>query len=168
MAARRLVVVMLVLLAISTLAAALVPAPEPDPRPGERAEGGATRPREGRTGATDEQGSAGRLVQRRIRISNRRPPTIALRPGDQLKLLVSGPFGDDITIPAFGLTETMTVFAPARFDLIVEEAGTFPIRAVNAGRLVGRISADAPSRSKARPRARRGRPRPPASRPGGG
>ena len=91
-------------------------------------------------------------MREQIRISNRQPPTIVLRPGDQLQLAVSGSFGDEITIPGFGLTETMTRFAPASFDLIVDRAGRFPIRAIGADRLVGRIKA-------AEPKPKRGRQR---------
>jgi hypothetical protein len=147
MAARRLVIVMLVLLAVSTLAAALVPAPESDPGPADTTR---ARPTPGNGQPPTITTAGGRLVRARIEISNRRPETIAVRPGDQLQLQVSGDFGDDITIPAFGLTETMTRLAPARFDLIVGEAGTFPIRTVEAGRLVGRIRAAPAPKSQPR------------------
>ncbi len=62
-----------------------------------------------------------------------------MKPGQRLVLLVGGAVGDDISIPAFGLTETMTPSAPARFDLIVDRPGHFAVRAYTADRVVGRI-----------------------------
>jgi hypothetical protein len=144
MAARRLVIVMLVLLAVSTLAAALVPAPESDQGAEETTGRGSAPPRGGPADGSAPAVPGRRAVVSRIRISNRRPPTIALRPGDQLTLQVSASFGDDVTIPAFGLTETMTPLAPASFDLIVDRAGTFAVRTVETVRLVGRIKATTP------------------------
>jgi hypothetical protein len=135
MAARRLVIVMLVLLGISTLAAALVPGPD-------RGTPNSTGTIDGRPeGSTTNAppASHGSIVQRRLRISAS-PGTVAVRPGDQLRLAVSGPYGDEITIPAFGVTETIAPYAPARFDLLVAEPGSFPIVAAQSGRVVGRIA----------------------------
>lgn len=140
MAARRLVIVMLVLLGLSTLAAALLPRPDrsgSDPA--------------GNTGASGAQASAPPpagspasapppgLVNARITVSKHRPPVVRVHPGNRLVLLVGGPFGDDISIPAFGLTQTMAPSAPARFDLIVNRAGRFGVRAFGAERVIGTI-----------------------------
>jgi hypothetical protein len=144
-AARRLVIVMVVLLGLSTLAAALVPAPEErgDPAaPPERADGRERDPAGGWSGYAP---GAGRVIAARLAISNEPQPDVRVRPGDQLQLLVSGPVGDDIEIPAFGLTETMSADAPARFDILIDRPGTFAVRAVEAEpSLVGRIVSTAP------------------------
>lgn len=156
MAARRLVIVMLVLLGISTLAAALVPGPE---RGSPTATGTIEGSSEGDTGSA-RPASRGSLVERRLRVS-KTPGTVGVRAGDQLRLAVSGSYGDQITIPAFGLTETMTPYAPARFDVLVAEQGSFPIRAEQSG-LVGWIvvrPASSPCAPIRRP-ARRERSRP--------
>jgi hypothetical protein len=144
MAARRLIVVMLVLLGLSTLVAALVPAPQPSGGgPGsETGPSGGSGPRRGQGGSTPR---AGGTVAARITVSVGEPETVRVKPGQRLVLLVGGQIGEDISIPAFGLTETMTPAAPARFDLIVDRAGTFPIRAFRAERPVGRIVSAAPS-----------------------
>jgi hypothetical protein len=135
MAARRLVIVMLVLLGISTLAAALVPTDRND---------SATEATDTVDAGSDEkperQNGASRLVRRRIRITDK-PAVVHVHPGEQVRLAVAGPFGDDIEIPALGLTAAMTPYAPATFDLIVPEPGTFAVRAVQTGMLVGRIEA---------------------------
>ena len=155
MAARRLLIVMLVLLGISTLAAALVPTPDRSGSP---------------TGATDtvDTGSedkperrqaTSRLVRRRIRVGDK-PAVVHVHPGEQLRLAVGGPFGDDIEIPALGLTATMTPYAPATFDVIVPESGTFAIRAVQTGRLVGRIESRPAQPGCAKRPAPQGRSRP--------
>ena len=138
MAARRLIVVMLVLLGLSTLVAALVPAPQqsqvgPGGATGPATPGKQTRP----PGSASPE--AGGTVTARIRVSHGAPEVVDVRPGQRLVLLVGGPVGDDISIPAFGLTETMTPSAPARFDLIVDRSGRFAVRAYSAERVVGRI-----------------------------
>jgi hypothetical protein len=132
-AARRLVVVMLVLLAISTLAAALIPPPSKQAPSTEESTGATTEPTQ------SAPSGGGKLVNARIDVGNAPAPTVVVERGDQLVLDVSAPFGDDIEIPAFGVTETVDPFAPAHFDLFANSRGTFPIRAVDARRVVGRI-----------------------------
>ena len=134
MAARRLVIVMLVLLGLSTLAAALVPGPDRSTPTGTGTVDTGT---QADSTASSPAVPRGRLVQRRLRIA-RPPATVAVDPGDQLRLAVAGRYGDDIAVPAFGLTETMTPYAPARFDILIPRAGTFPVRSDQSGRVVGR------------------------------
>lgn len=140
MAARRLVIVMLVLLGISTLAAALVPTPDRDGTesgPTDTVDPGT--PRE-----PERELPQGRFVQRHLRIDDK-PATVRVRPGDQLHLTVGGPLSDDITIPALGLTATLTPYAPAVFDVLVPRTGTFAIRALNIETVVGRIESRRPT-----------------------
>ena len=178
MAARRLVIVMLVLLGISTLAAALVPAPdrdraeeqtaaedrpeqkgqapaeEPQPQPDEDSQepeqpeeplqtpadpldGGETVPPAVRSG----------LVYARVDFPGGEPQIIRVLPGSQVNLVVtsSQDEGDNIVLPDFGLTDTVSEYGPARFDVLIEEAGRYEIRAQDAGELIGTIVAAAPS-----------------------
>lgn len=137
MAARRLVVVMLVLLGISTLAAALLPPPEgkkpasPEhPKPSKEKRTAQAAPR-----STD----TGLLLVARMQVSERRPKTARIERGDELRLEVVAPFGADIEIPGFGLTSPVTPFAPAQFDLLATQPGTFPVRVVESGQLAGRL-----------------------------
>jgi hypothetical protein len=132
-AARRLVVVMLVLLAISTLAAALVPAPKNS----ERTETGTTERKAGQK--RNAPAADGELLDGRIDARAGRPKELRIERGDQLSLAVSAPFGDDVEIPGFGLVETVDRFAPANFDLFATRTGTFPVRAVAADRVLGWI-----------------------------
>jgi hypothetical protein len=83
-AARRLVIVMLVLLGVSTLAAALVPVEPPSDD-------------EETTGATDplpRPEPRGRLVRKRISAQDERPARIRIRTGDQLELTVASKRAD--------------------------------------------------------------------------
>lgn len=125
---------MLVLLGISTLAAALVPAPEDRGKTGTE-----TIKRKARPPQRDAQAARGELVEGRIDARSGRPKELRIERGDQLSLSVSAPFGDEIEIPALGLVETVDRFAPARFDLLASRTGTFPVRAVEADRVLGRI-----------------------------
>jgi hypothetical protein len=137
MAARRLVVVMLVLLGLSTLVAALVPTPDSHRGDSTATTGGGAKSPSSPP-ATPRPEPA-RTVNARLTVSRAAPHLIRVKTGQRLVLLVGGPVGDDISIPAFGLTETMTPQAPAHFDLIVDRAGRFPVRAFGADRVVGTI-----------------------------
>jgi hypothetical protein len=158
MAARRLVMVMLVLLGLSTLAAAFVPPPS-------SRNGTTTQEAQRRPPVRKEQAppTGGRLVDARVAVTNGKPRTIRLRPGDELRLSVGGGFGDLVQIPAFGLTETMSPYSPASFDLIPDREGRFAVRAVDANRVAAWIlvSEQPPGCAAARPRARPERQRPP-------
>jgi hypothetical protein len=136
-AARRLVIVMLVLLGISTLAAALLPPPKR--RSVTTAQGPKQKHERGRKGKAPPKASPGMLLVARMRIAHRAPKTVRIERGDELQLGVAAPFGDDIEIPAFGRTAAVTPSAPAEFDLLAVRIGTFPVRAVESGRLAGRL-----------------------------
>jgi hypothetical protein len=131
-AARRLVIVMLVLLGASTLAAALLPAPDT---------------RDAATTTTGPQAqqkpsrsqATGLLLAARMQLGRREPKKVRVLSGDELRLMVAAPFGDDIEIPGLGLTQPVTPFAPASFDLLALRRGTYPVRAVDSGLLAGRL-----------------------------
>jgi hypothetical protein len=137
MAARRLVIVLLVMLAISTLAAALVPAP----RRGEDA--GTNRTETGRTSRSKEEERIprGKLVQRSIDAAAKRPARLRVVVGDQLALLVRSPRADQVEIRTFGLIEPVSPDAPARLDVLVDRAGRFRVLLGEADRTVGTIVA---------------------------
>ncbi len=140
MAARRLVIVMIVLLAVSTLAAAFIPAPKKDKGAGTTTtqQNPQRHPASG-SEENPEPPAAPGLVNARVHISNEPPKEILVPPGDQLVLEVSGSFGDDVEVPELGIVETMSPFAPAVFDLVATDEGTFGVRTVETNLLVARI-----------------------------
>ena len=129
MAARRLLIIMVVLLTISTLAAALVPPPE------ERAGTGQTTSSTATTSRSKEPPTGGRLVdvEVAVRSQRERPREIDVEPGDQLSLLVTSVKPGEVSVPAFGLLEFAGPGSPARFDILIEKAGRYPVHFQGAG-----------------------------------
>jgi hypothetical protein len=126
---------MLVLLLLSTLAAAFLPTPD-------KKQATPVHKRKHQANSVERApppSKTGLLLVSRMRISNRPPKTVRIERGDELRLEVAAPFGDDVEIPALGLTAAVTPFAPAQFDLLASEIGTFPVRTVDSGRLAGRL-----------------------------
>jgi hypothetical protein len=149
MAARRLVIVMLVLLGISAGLAALVPSREA----GEDTTGGtetetteaATEP----SGTTQSTAAEDAGVQTAtIKVGGRKFPVVPLEVGEQLSLVVKSNVADQLEIPALGLIDAVGPGAPARFELLAEEAGDLGIRLVNAERVVARIEVRSEARAE--------------------
>lgn len=146
MAARRLLIVMLILLGLSTLAAALVP---------QRAL------RNGTTSGTKTTQSSPTTPSpitdvlppvAEITVGGKKFPVVApVHVGDQLTLLVRSRRPRQISIPEFGLIGFATRDTPARFELLPTTPGTFGILfaarhvigegvgAAASGKVVGRI-----------------------------
>lgn len=151
MAARRLLIVMLLLLGLSTLAAALVPQDAL---------------REGTTDTTDTEETesvpvdtvpAGKDLEATIRADPARIQVIRLVAGDQLSLTITSARFDQVEIPGLGLVRAVGPSAPAQFELLAETPESYGVRLVEANRLIGRIEvrerAQAPP-TEARPQAR--------------
>ena len=122
MAARRLLIVMLVLLGLSTLAAALVP---------QRTLNG-----DGTTGTTTTEPTAPTGTQTnpaflrptKIMVGGKKFPVVSpVNVGSQLTLLVRSRFPAEVTIPQLGLVGFATRNTPARFPLLADTPGTFGI-----------------------------------------
>ena len=135
MAARRLLIVMLILLGLSTLAAALVPQ-------------GALR--NGTTTGTTTTQSIPTTPSvpitdvlppvAEITVGGKKFPVVApVHVGDQLTLLVRSRRPKEISIPEFGLIGFATEDTPARFELLPSTPGTFGILFAPSGKVVGRI-----------------------------
>jgi hypothetical protein len=125
MAARRLLIVLLVLLGLSTLAAALVPQRTLN-------EGGTT----GTTTTTQATTTApsNPAFRRPTKITVGKSatgktlfPLVRGDVGDQFTLLVRSSFPTQIEIPEFGLLGFATSDTPARFELLADTPGTFGI-----------------------------------------
>jgi hypothetical protein len=144
MAARRLLIVMLVLLGLSTLAAALVPQ--------------RTLRESGTTGTTTSQPtttSAGTppnpAFQRptKITVGGKKFPVVSpIHVGDQLSLLVRSRIPGEIEIPEFGLFGFASPDTPARFELLPQTPGKFGIVFVATGEPAAQIVVVAPSAKK--------------------
>jgi hypothetical protein len=136
MAARRLLIVMLVLLGISILAAALVP--PRNLRDGSTASTIAepTEPTETAPPDTVPRG-AGKSA--RIEVDAKRISVVPLTLGDQLSLTIASKRADLVEIPALGLIDSLGPNGAALFDVLPSRAGSYGIRLVEADRLVGRI-----------------------------
>jgi hypothetical protein len=124
MAARRLLIVMLVLLGLSTLAAALVPQRTLN-------EGGTTATTTTQTTTTAVPNPS---FRRPIKITVGKSaagkklfPQVRAQVGDQFTLLVRSSFPTQIAIPEFGLIGFGTPDTPARFELLADTPGTFGI-----------------------------------------
>lgn len=135
MAARRLIITMLVLLGISTALAVVAPAPKDDPAPEEVA------PPAGATGATGARpsGNPGRpdpgLVEASISAGDE-VTTVKASPGDRLVLSVDPGRASDVEIPGLGLTGTTTAYAPATFDVrLPDDPGEFEVVEVDGPKL---------------------------------
>ena len=139
MAARRLIMILLVLLFISSLAAALIPIDRSD----DSTDSSTTS-----TTAAAEAPPAGRSLVKRIDVRQRKPETIRMKVGDQLELSVDGPVPDQVEIPRLDLVEPIDSGAPARFDLLADMPGTYPVRLVEANKLIGRLVVTVPEPAK--------------------
>jgi hypothetical protein len=146
MAARRLLIVMLVLLGLSTLAAALVP---------QHALRGGT------TASTTTQATQttttptpppGRSLTVEILVGGKKVPVVAaplckarkarcepLHVGDQLSLQVLSKIHAELEIPAVGLLGVATNNSPAFFQLLPQEPGTIGVLFTSSGEVAARI-----------------------------
>jgi hypothetical protein len=148
MAARRLILAMLVLLVLSTILATLVPV-DPERLRDETTSSSTAEP-------APPPPPAGELVERRISADAPASKRIDLARGDQLDLTVtSAKVADRVEIPGFGDSDFVDPDFPAHFNLLALEAGSFPVRLEEADRVIARIrvgqgkSSDSPGSSNA-------------------
>ena len=131
MAARRLLIVLLVLLGLSTLAAALVPQH--------------TLRREGTTVTSPTQSTTTTITAKgfgfppiEITVGGNKIPLVTCKPqavkkgnctpirvGDQVPLVVKSKIATELEIPQFGLVAVVAPNAPATFNVIPDVAGPF-------------------------------------------
>jgi hypothetical protein len=84
-------------------------------------------------------------VERTLRSGARKPETIRLEVGDQLALEVVGQEHDLVEIEGLGRLDDVDAASPARFNLIVDEPGSYDVRLRQAGVRVGRIEVAQPA-----------------------
>jgi len=129
MAARRLLIIMVVLLAISTLAAALVPPPK------ENREGSSSTTATSTSSRATEGPPKADLVRSEVAVpkGGHAPRQVDVAPGDQLALTVTSGDPGEVSLPDFGLIEFAGPGDPATFDVLIEDAGEFPVRFQGSG-----------------------------------
>jgi len=145
MAARRLITAMIVLLVLSSVAAALVPVDSRTDVSSTETETTLDRPE-----------STGELHRETLRAGAKPPGAgskrgrIVIELGDQLVLRVTSPVPEQVEIPALGEIASVDPDAPAHFDLLPFEAGRYPVRLVDARRTVGVIVVEPRGRERER------------------
>ena len=145
MAARRLLIVMLVLLGLSTLAAALVPqhalrAPNPATTATTTTKAPTT------TAATP---SAAYFPPTKIVVGGKKLPVVSpLHVGDQISLHVFSTAPTQLSIPALGLVGFASPDAPAIFELLPETPGTLGVLFEPSGKVAAQIRVVAPAKTK--------------------
>ena len=145
MAARRLILVMLVLLVLSSAVAALIPVER------DALEDTST------STTTKATPPTGELVHGRINADRAKPKTIRIAKGDQLDLTVSSSKPGQVEILVFGVLDDVGRFAPAHIDLLPVDRGRYAVRLLppepggRGARVIGRIivAADAQGAEKA-------------------
>jgi hypothetical protein len=143
-AARRLIAVMLVLLFLSSLAAALAPVE----RQSDETSTSTTE------AVTEPVAQRGDLVKATIDGAAKRPQRVRARAGDQLQLRVISDRPATVELVGLGPIEDVDPVAPALFDVLLSEPGNYKVRELGGRRqLYGTIvvSRQAP---KERDRAR--------------
>jgi hypothetical protein len=144
MAARRLLIVMLVLLGLSTLAAALVP--QRTLNEGDTTGTTTTQPT---TTAPTAVPNPAFLRPTKITVGGKKFPVVSPIPvGDRLRLVVRSRFPAEIAIPEFGLLAFASPDAPARFELLPDTPGTFGILFAASDKPAGQIRVVAPAASE--------------------
>jgi hypothetical protein len=165
MAARRLLIVMLVLLGLSTLAAALVPQ--------HSLRGGTTTSQVTTTQPTTTTAlpPAGRSLSVEIVVGGKKVPVVAgplckarkprcepLHVGDQLSLEVLSKKHGELEIPAFGLIGVASANSPAFFQLLPREPATIGVLFTTPRRVAARIevlSAEASAKAIEKPKGKK-------------
>ena len=151
MAARRLLILMLILLGVSTLAAALVPTPGGDDGEDEKTErestgaiGAETRP-EGRAAAQPKAGkpkARGKSLDASIKLGGGKIPVVPIKVGDNLSLEIRSKRRGLLEIPALGRVEAIAPGTSAFFDIRGREPASYGIRFLGGEKVVARVEVE--------------------------
>ena len=174
MAARRLIIAMVLLLAISTGIAILVPNPSTDDSEVVTTTTGASGST-GSTGSTGEDGKAGPTgatgttgltgkstpaATSRMSSTGSKTKVVALKPekslqvvklapGDRLILSVATRTPGDVELEGLGLTDSASEYEPARFDVLIPPGeADYPVITFKDGKTIARIVAKPDSAGK--------------------
>lgn len=139
MAARRLIIVLVVLFAISIGAAAIAPQRDSPFTDDESSTTTTTTTTDEPEDAGEPDPAEGGPLMAEIIASAEKPETARAGIGDQVQLNVAVEGGGQVEIPPLGLLDTAGPAAPATFDLLLREAGALPITDAETGDLIGRL-----------------------------
>jgi hypothetical protein len=135
MLGRRLLVLFAVLLGLTALVTSLAPRPTAGPRP---VGTGASTPAPTASPRPAAQRSR-RLVRTISADAGSARGRVRARAGDVLALTVRGDELDDVSIDGLGKLEAVEPGAPARFEILLDTPGKFPVTLLDAQRSVGQI-----------------------------
>jgi len=121
---------MLVLLVLSSVAAALIPI---DRQTDDETTSSST------TTTTTTAEAEGKLITRRVSSAAPKAPTIRMKVGDELRLIVTSPVPNVVEIDEFGDFENVDPNFPATFDVFPFGAGQFDVRLLDPPGLVATI-----------------------------
>ncbi len=137
MAARRLIAILLVLLFLSSLAAALAPVQrgiESTSTTGTQTTTAEAEPAPPEAGGTEP-----RRITQSVDASAKRLAVIRARPGDQLELRVTSRKSGTIELARIGPTEDVGPRQPALFDVLLRTEVVYPIRFLETRRTIAEI-----------------------------
>jgi len=130
---RRLLVLFAVLLGLTALATSLAPRPTVGPRSADSGVSTATP-----TASSTPAAQSSRRLEETIAVDDGRT-RVRARPGDVLALSVRGDVLDGVEIAGLGKLEPIEPGSPARFEMLLDAPGRFPITLLTTGRVVGEI-----------------------------
>lgn len=140
MAARRLIAILLVLLFLSSLAAALAPVQE-----GVRSDSSSSTTTTAEAPAPPGSGTAEPgVVSQTVDASARGPARVRARTGDRLELKVKSQQPGTVELVGLGPAEDVGPRQPAFFDVLLKDARTYPVRFLDSERDVARIVVSSP------------------------
>jgi hypothetical protein len=151
--ARRLLILLLVLLGISTLAAALAPVKSPQ----DKTTTTTTTPTV-TTPSPPPAKSAG-LFKYPLDANSGNVKVVELYAGEELLLTVKWKHYGQVSIPKLGQIEPVSPGFAAKFDLYLSQPGTYAVRLLPQNRLVGRLRVSPgarPGRDRGKASAHRG------------
>lgn len=134
MVARRLLIVMVIMLGVATLAAALVPERALREETTESTTTEATEPT-----TTEAALPRGEGKGYRFKLEKGAVKVVEARVGDQLSLTIDSYRSGLLEIPALGLVAAVAPGAPARFEVLAREPDSYGIRFIDANEIVARI-----------------------------
>jgi hypothetical protein len=138
MFARRLLVLVAVLMGLTALAASLSPPPGQTGR-GSTATATPT-PALPAAPTVTATGRSGGVVRARISASRGSLPRVVRAGRDDLvELVIAGDVVDTVAIDGLAVLEPIDPDSPARVELYADRTGQFPIRLVEAGRRIGTL-----------------------------
>ena len=137
MAARRLLILLLVMLGISTLAAALAPVKSDRDSTTTETTGTETAATATDPAASVPAATNAGLFKYTLDADAKNEKPIQLYVGEELQLTVTSKLFDQISIPELGQVQAVSPDGPADFDLFFDEAGDYAVRLVDEDRKVG-------------------------------